>query len=333
MKKLFLAGDVGGTKTILALYSPDHGPDRSLEETTFPSNDYVSLEEVLQAFLAGKNASVARASIGVAGPIRGSQAHVTNLPWVVDTSSISQAIGGSPVHLLNDLEAIAYAVPSLAPTDLETLNPGEPEAHGALGVIAPGTGLGESFLVWIGNHHVPQPSEGGHSNFAPSTLIEVELLRYLMHRFDHISHERVCSGMGLPNLYTFLRDTQRYTEPELLREKLARAPDPTPLIIHAAIAGKMEICVETLNLFVSILGSEAGNLALKVMATGGLYLGGGIPPRILPYLKQAAFLRAFTNKGRFAEMLSKIPVHVILHPQAGLFGAACHVLGWQPEEA
>ena len=326
MKKLFLAGDVGGTKTILALYSSDLGPDRPLEEATFPSIDYAALEEVIQAFMAGKNASVARASIGVAGPVRGIQAHVTNLPWVVDANALSQAIGGSAVHLLNDLEAIAYAVPSLAPSDLETLNPGEPEEHGALGVIAPGTGLGESFLVWIGNHYVPQPSEGGHSNFAPSTLIEVELLRYLLHRFDHISHERVCSGMGLPNLYAFLRDTAQFPEPDLLRERLAHAPDPTPLIIQAAIEGKMEICVETLNLFVSILGSEAGNLALKVMATGGIFLGGGIPPRILPHLKQDAFLRAFTSKGRFAEMLSKIPVHVILRPQAGLFGAACHAL-------
>jgi glucokinase len=326
MKNLHLAGDVGGTKTVLALYSSEQGPNRPVEEATFASIKFRSLEEVIQAFLMGKNVRIAGASIGVAGPVRRNLAHVTNLPWVVDASALSQAIGGSPAHLLNDLEAIAYAVSSLAPSDLVTLNPGEPEEHGALGVIAPGTGLGESFLVWIGNHYVPQASEGGHSNFAPSTLLEVELLRFLMHRFDHISHERVCSGMGLPNLYVFLRDTAQFPEPDLLRERLAHAPDPTPLIIQAAIVDKMEICVETLNLFVSILGSEAGNLALKVMATGGLYLGGGIPPRILPYLKQAAFLRAITNKGRFAEMLSKIPVHVILHPQAGLFGAACHAL-------
>lgn len=326
MVNLYLAGDVGGTKTVLALYSPDQGPDHPLEETTFASNEYYSLEEVIHAYLAGKDILIAGASIGVAGPVLGKQARVTNLPWVVDAGTLSQALGDSPVHLLNDLEAIANGVPSLAPADLVTLNPGKPEEHGALGVIAPGTGLGESFLVWVGNRYVPQASEGGHSNFAPATLIEVELMRYLLQRFDHISNERVCSGMGLPNIYAFFKDTQRYSEPELLREKLSRAPDPTPLIIQAAIQDGIEICIETLNLFVSILGSEAGNLALKVMATGGIYLGGGIPPRILPYLRQDGFLRAFTHKGRFAEMLAEVPIHIILHPQAGLFGAACHAL-------
>jgi glucokinase len=159
MKNLHLAGDIGGTKTVLALYSPDQGSDHPLEETTFASNEYHSLEEVIQAFLTGKDIRIAGASIGVAGPVLGNQARVTNLPWVVDAGTLSRALGGSPVHLLNDLEAIAYGVPSLAPADLVTLNPGKPEEHGALGVIAPGTGLGESFLVWIGNRYVPQPSE------------------------------------------------------------------------------------------------------------------------------------------------------------------------------
>jgi glucokinase len=251
---------------------------------------------------------------------------VTNLRWVVDAKSLSQTIGGARVNLLNDLEAIASGIPHMAGDNLAMLIPGNPHLHGTLGVIAPGTGLGEGFMVWTGEGYRAYPSEGGHAGFGPETPIELELLNFLMRSFEHVSYERVCSGMGMINLYNFFREAKGLGEPEWLKMALAETGDPTPLIVQAALADHAEICVKTLELFVSILGSEAGNLALKVLATGGIYLGGGIPPRILPYLEAENFYRAFVDKGRFAEMLTRVPVYVILHRHAGLFGAACHGL-------
>lgn len=322
---VLLAGDIGGTKTALALYSVEQGPRQPLTQATFPSQHYASLESIVREFLADKAVRVTRASFGVAGPVDNGRAQVTNLPWTVESQALGAMIG-TPVVLLNDLAAIAHAVPYLADTDLKTLNAGQADTHGTLAVVAPGTGLGEAFLAWDGQRYRPFPSEGGHADFAPTTPLQAELLSYLQARFDHVSYERVCSGKGLPNLYAFLKDTDRYTEPEWLRENLAAAADPTPIIVQAALDQRSEISVATLDLFVSILGSEAGNLALKVLATGGLYLGGGIPPRILPLLLQPAFISAFTRKGRFADVLARVPVHAIRQPQVALFGAACHGL-------
>ena len=322
---VLLAGDIGGTKTALALYSVEQGPRQPLTQATFPSQNYVSLEAIVREFLADKTVRVLRASFGVAGPVDNGRAQVTNLPWIIEAQALS-AMLEAPVVLLNDLAAIAHAVPYLAYADLETLNVGQANPHGALGIVAPGTGLGEAFLVWDGQRYRPFPSEGGHADFAPTTPLEVELLSYLQARFGHVSYERVCSGKGLPNLYAFLKDTDRYTEPKWLHDDLARAADPTPVIVQAALDQRAEISVATMDLFVSILGSEAGNLALKVLATGGLYLGGGIPPRILSLLTPAAFLSAFTRKGRFADVLARVPVHVIRQPQVALLGAACHGL-------
>lgn len=326
MKERFLAGDIGGTKTDLALFSPRAGPYQLLEQATYPSNDFNSLEDMLHSFLADKSLEIVGARFGVAGPVLAGRSQVTNLRWTVEEASLSQAIGGAPVRLLNDLFAIANGIPYLQPADLDTLIPGQPEEGGPLGVIAPGTGLGEAFLIWNGRRYQPCPSEGGHASFGPETPLELELLNYLWPRFGHVSFERVCSGIGMVNLYTFLRDGKGYHEPEWLRQRLVEASDPNPVITRAAIENKAEICAKTLDLFISIMGSEAGNLALKVMATGGIYLGGGIPPHILPQLKKKTFRNAFTNKGRFAGMLMKVPVYVILHKQAALFGAACHGL-------
>jgi glucokinase len=245
---------------------------------------------------------------------------------VIDAAALSGTIGGAPVNLLNDLEAVAYGIPHLEPDDLATLIQGEPQVEGTIGVIAPGTGLGEGFLVWVGGRYKPYPSEGGHANFGPGNHLEHELLNYLWPRFEHVSFERVCSGLGMINLYSFLREEIGLPEPDWLKEMLSKVTDPTPVIVQAALKDEAEICTKTLELFVSILGSEAGNLALKVFATGGIYLGGGIPPRILPYLEGENFRQAFVDKGRFAEMLTRVPVYVILHRQAGLFGAACHGL-------
>ena len=325
--QLLLAGDIGGTKTILALFSPKLGPYEPLEKATFSSSNYKSLDEILQSYLRDKSVSIHSASFGIAGPVEQGRVQTTNLPWVIEAAALSQDLDGAPVRLLNDLQAIASAIPFLHPEDLETLNPGAPAPHGAIGVIAPGTGLGEAFMVWDGKRYRAYPSEGGHTNFSPANPIELELLTYLLPRLGHVSCERVCSGMGVPNLYNFLRDCRGLSEPGWLKEALDAAADPTPIIFKAAAERQVEICIRTVEMFIDILASEGGNLALKTMATGGIYLGGGIPPRIVPQLKASNFMATFSDKGRFDKMLARVPVHVIVQPGAALLGAACDMLG------
>lgn len=319
---MLLAGDIGGTKTILALFSAADGPRHLLAEATYASSQYLSLEAMIEEFLQGKTGRIEAASFGVAGPVITGRARVTNLSWSVDAHAISHSLGGATIRLLNDLEAIAVAIPFLEGDDLATLKTGEAEPAAPIAIIAPGTGLGEAFLFWDGHKYVPRPSEGGHTDFAPSTPLELELLAYLQPRLGHVSYERVCSGIGIPNLYAFLRDSGRHPEPEWLRQQLIAAKDPTPVIMEAAVAGTAEICVEVLDLFLSILGSESGNLVLKVLATGGVYLGGGIPPRLVSQLKGNTFLDAFSRKGRFSGLLARVPVYIIRHPRTGLLGAA-----------
>jgi glucokinase len=322
---LWLAGDIGGTKTTLALYSAEAGPYAPSAQATFPSRDFASLEAIVAAFLQDRNVAIRRASFGIAGPVVDGRVQATNLPWVIEEQAFSAWLG-APVRLLNDLAAIAHAVPNLRAEDLETLNAGRPASQAPLGVIAPGTGLGEAFLLWTGNTYRPFASEGGHADFAPNTPLGAELLAYLRPRLGHVSYEQVCSGRGLPTLYGFLRDSGRYEEPNWLAAELASAPDPTRVIVRAGVEGQAAICGATLELFRDILAAEAGNLALRVLATGGIYLGGGLPPRLLHFLPTEAFTRAFTDKGRFADFLKQVPVHVIRNPEAALFGAACHGL-------
>jgi len=324
---MLLAGDIGGTKTNLAIYSAETEPRLPLVEATFASEDYPSLEAMVSEFLDQTNLPVEHASFGVAGPVVGTRATITNLPWVMDERHLEGKLKLSSVRLLNDLAAIAHAVPFLKPKDLYTLNVGQPASDGNMAVIAPGTGLGEAFLTWDGSRYQAFASEGGHADFAPNTPLEIELLRYLQDRLGHVSYERVCSGSGIPNIYDFLKTSGHGHEPQWLAEKLAAADDPTPVIANAALSEKPpEICLATLNSFISILGSEAGNLALKLMATGGVYLGGGIPPRILPLLKAPRFMKSFAHKGRLSGLLVDIPVHVIRNPKVALLGAACHGL-------
>lgn len=284
-----------------------------------------ALEAIVAAFLKDRHISIRRASFGIAGPVVIGRVQATNLPWVIEEQAFSASLG-APARLLNDLAAIAHAVPNLRAEDLETLNEGAPAAQAPLAVIAPGTGLGEAFLLWTGNAYRPFASEGGHADFAPNTSLGAELLAYLRPRLGHVSYEHVCSGRGLPNLYGFLHDTGRYTEPAWLAAELAAARDPTRVIVRAGVAGQAEICVATLALFRDILAAEAGNLALRVLATGGVYLGDGLPPRLLRFLKTEAFVHAFTDKGRFGDFLAQVPMHVIRNPGAALFGAACHGL-------
>lgn len=324
---MLLAGDVGGTKTTLAIFDPAAGLQVPLAEATFPSDHFPSLEVLVGTFLNRVGLAVDRASFGVAGPVVDGRAIITNLPWVIEERHLRDTLRLSSVRLLNDLDAIASAVPFLEPADLHTIAAGVPAPGGAIAVIAPGTGLGEAFLTWDGRRYRPHPSEGGHADFAPTSPRELDLLRYLMQRFEHVSYERVCSGRGLPHIYAFLKTIGYAEEPAWLAMELAAAEDPAPVIVEAALGHRpCDLCRAALNTFASVLGAEAGNLTLKVLATGGVYLGGGIPPRILSVIGSTHFTEAFRRKGRFAEFLARVPVHVILNPKVGLLGAACHGL-------
>ena len=327
---MLLAGDIGGTKTNLAVFSREKGPRTALAEATFASGRFPSLEAMVSQFLTQVELEIDRASFGVAGPVVDGRATITNLPWVMNEEGLQVALRlpDQSVRLLNDLDAVAHAVPWLGLDDLFTLNQGQAAPRGAIAVIAPGTGLGEAFLTWDGIRYRAHASEGGHADFAPSKPLESGLLHYLQGHLDHVSYERVCSGSGLPNIYHYLRDRSYAEEPSWLAERLAAAEDPTPVIVNAALDPESDckLCKQTLELFVSALGAEAGNLALKVLATGGVYLGGGIPPRILSALKDGPFMHSFQNKGRLSDLLAQMPVHVIRHPQVALLGAACHGL-------
>lgn len=320
---MLLAGDIGGTKTELAVFSPERGLRAPLAQQQFDSANYPGLPEMVREFLAQVRLPVERACFDVAGPVMGGAARLTNLPWVLEEEGLKEALGLKSVRLINDLVAIASAVVHLEPSDLHTLSAGVPEPGGSIGVIAPGTGLGEAFLTWDGSRYRAYPSEGGHASFAPSNLTQIEILRYLLDRFEHVSFERVCSGIGLPNLYDALKAMGHGEEPPELAARIAQAADRTPVIVQAALdpAGPSPLCSAALETFVAILGSEAGNLALKVLATGGVYLGGGIPRRILPALEQGPFMAAFRGKGRMRQLLERIPVHVIVS-RAALIGAA-----------
>ncbi|MDZ7696350.1 MAG: glucokinase [Deltaproteobacteria bacterium] len=321
-----LAGDIGGTKTNLAVFTAESGLNAPITEATFPSGDYPSLEVIVQEFLSGTQTKIDIASFGVAGPVVNGKSKITNLPWMMDEARLANALGIASVHLLNDLLALASAVPLLTGKDLHVLNTGRAVSGGPMAVVAPGTGLGEAYLTWDGTTYRAHASEGGHADFAPSNALEIGLLQYLLKRFDHVSYERVCSGSGLVNIYTYLKDSGYAEEPAWLADQMASVHDPTPAIVQAALDEERpcRLCQATLNMFISILGAEAGNVALKVMASGGVYLGGGILPRIVSAIEKGPFMEAFGRKGRMSHLLEDIPVYVILNPKAALMGAACH---------
>jgi len=323
---MLLTGDIGGTKTQLAIFSPEKGPHEAIIDRVYPSGQFANLEAIVQAFMAEVNLPIERAVFGVAGPVTNGQASITNLPWVIRESRLQEVLQVEAVTVINDLQAVAYAVPFLEPADLHTLNDGDVEPQGPIAIIAPGTGLGEAYLTWDGSHYRAYASEGGHADFGPTNELEMSLLRYMLRLYDHVSYEKVCSGLGIRNLYFFLKNTGYAPEPPWLAKQLLEASDATPLIVSAALNHEQQPCelaVAALQLFVSILGSEAGNLGLKLMASGGIYLGGGIPRRILPWLEHKYFMQAFLNKGRFSTVLIRFPVHVILNKNAALLGVAC----------
>ncbi len=324
---MLIAGDIGGTKTDLAVYSIESGPHVPLAETEVHSADYPSLQAMVVEFLAQVKMSVDVASFDVAGPVIDGRVKTTNLPWVMDESSLAKDLNLKSVHLMNDLEAVARAVPVLRADDLITLNEGQPVLKGPIAIIAPGTGLGESFLTWDGSQYLAHSSEGGHSDFAPTDERQIHLLEFLLQRFDHVGVERVCSGIGVPNIYEYLRDEEGIPERPEVAQLIASAKDHTKAIVDAAVDPQhpSELCRATIEMLVSILASEAGNLALKVLATGGLYIAGGIALHLLDALREPRFMQVFARKGRFKDLMGRIPVHVITI-RAALVGAATYGL-------
>lgn len=323
-RNILIAGDIGGTKTNLGLYTPENGALKPLREGTFASTQYPDLNAILDTFLAKTDLKVETACFGVAGPVIDGRASITKLPWIVAEDALKATYNFSSVRLINDLVATAHGLPFLADADLCTINSGKPVRNGTMGIIAPGTGLGETFMIWNGSRYVPHASEGGHADFAPTNAEELELLGFLQARYEHVSYDWLCSGRGLPNIYQFLKASGRAPEPHWLYDKLSAAVDPAPIIVAAALDPEppCELARHTLKTFVSILGAEAGNLALKVMATGGIYLGGGIPPKIIPFLRDETFMSSFSRKGRLSGLLADIPVRIILNPETALLGAA-----------
>jgi glucokinase len=324
---MLLVGDVGGTKTDLAIYSTESSPKSPVAHKRFRSADYVSLQAMVREFLSEIEHVIDEATFGVAGPVIDKRVSATNLPWIMDEFSLANELNLKSVRLINDLEAVAYAVPLLHETDIVKLNIGTPIPEAPIGVIAPGTGMGESFLIWNGSRYVAQGSEGGHANFAPANEDQIHLLEFLQKRFGHVSVERVCSGVGLPNIYEYLRDVKQVSETPEIAAEIASTKDRTKAIVDSAInhPGDTPLCRATVDMFASILANEAGNLALRILAMGGIYLFGGLAVHTLSFLQTPAFMEAFTNKGRFVEPLRRIPVHVIT-ADAALTGAAAHAL-------
>jgi glucokinase len=320
MDGLILAGDVGGTKTQLGLFRQSAGALELVREHRYSTAQFASLEAVCEDFLGAETANAV--SMGVPGPIIDGRGHATNVPWQLSEVNLSRALKGVPVRLLNDLAAIAYGMVHLKPEEFVVLHRAEnPPKHGNIAVIAAGTGLGESALVWENDEYYAVASEGGHSDFAPHGAEQIDLLRFLTDEFGHVSYERVLSGPGLWNVYRFLRRESHIDEPAWLREEISKS-DPSAAVSDAALAGRDDVCVRALTMFCDIYGSEAANLALKVLALGGVYLGGGIAPKIMPMLTGGAFVKGFLAKGRLNEILKRIEVRVSLNQGAGLLGAA-----------
>jgi glucokinase len=323
--KMILAGDIGGTKTNLALFEKATGAElREVEQDSFPSREYDGLEAVIVEFLKGRQLPLEAACFGVAGPVINGVSKTTQLPWVVSEESLSRVLHLDNVRLLNDLEATAYGVLVLKSDAFVTLNQGEPKGQGNIAVIAVGTGMGASALVWDGARYHATASEAGHADFAPRNEPEIEFLRYMLTIKHRISYERILSGAGLVNIYNFLKERGHAEEPVWLTSVMAASEDQAATISRLALAGETLICVKALDLFVAVYGAQAGNLALTFKATSGVYVGGGIAPKIIEKLKDGAFIKAFKDKGRLSPLVEATPVHVIMNQRTALVGAAEH---------
>jgi glucokinase len=318
---VILAGDVGGTKTILGLFSRRGGRLVAEREETFPSAGSPSLEAILETFLSAGRERVTACALGVAGPVVGERTEVVNLRWPVDARKIARFLRLSRVHLLNDLEATAWGISTLPPGKTLNLTPRARARPGNAALIAAGTGLGTAILFWDGRRHWPAAGEGGHAGFAPRDADEQELLRYFLRRYDRLSLDRLVSGPGLAGIYDFLVESGRKKSSPLMARRLARE-EPAAAISDVGLRGDDPTAERAVEWFVSLYGAAAGDLALVAGAIGGVWVGGGIAPKILPKLRSGSFLRAFRSKGRLSSYLERIPVRVILDPRTGLLGAA-----------
>ncbi len=322
-----LAGDIGGTNARLTIYDVELTHYQTLAAETFPSREYGTLEEIVSGFVKGHGIQCQRACFGVPGPVKDGRAQTTNLPWLVETSKLATAAQVEALALINDLKAQAYGIAVLGPQDFEVLNAGSETASGNAALIAAGTGLGQAGLYWDGQAYRPFATEGGHTSFGPTGERQVALLAFLAQRFGRVSWERIVSGPGFVNIFEFLLEYRDAAKPAWLDDELGEGGDPAPAITRAALEERCEICVETLELFVELYGAEAGNLALKMLATGGVFVGGGIAPKIIDALREPGFMNAFLDKGRMRPLLEATPVRVITNKSTALLGAARYAAG------
>ena len=322
---MFIAGDIGGTKTVLALFEQKSDQIHQVRQAVFPSRGHKSLEEIIGNFLVGeRNLKLDGGCFGVAGAVLGGKCKTTNLPWELDESKLAEFIQAPFAKLLNDLEAAAFGMLYLKPEELVDLNPNHaPPQKGNIAVIAAGTGLGEAILFWDGKEYHPSASEGGHSDFAPTNETEIKLLEWLSKSYpEHVSYERILSGPGVYNLFRFVTETGLKDASALIQEKLQSASDPSAIVSQMAISESDPAAVMALDLFAFIYGAECGNMALKCLSTGGVYIGGGIAPKILSILKSGKFMQGFTSKGRFKPLMNNLRIQVALNSEAPLIGAA-----------
>jgi glucokinase len=317
-----LAGDVGGTKINIALYNATQDNVELIKEAKYHSAEHNSFTEVIQKFLnENKLETPERICAGVAGPVFHGKVRITNLPEELDAEEIKKAAGAKEVSLLNDLEVTAYGLASLKKQDIITLHQGNPDIKGNIAIIAPGTGLGEAGLYWDGKNYYPFPTEGGHSDFSPRTDLDIDLFHFLQKKYGIVSWERLIAGPGIHDIYLFLRDLRKKQEPEWLTKELAN-DDPSAVISKAGVENKDEICVEAMELFVCYLARESSNLVLKMKATGGLFLGGGIPPKIASLLQKEIFLKNYFDCDRMEDLLQNVPLKIITNDKTALLGAA-----------
>jgi glucokinase len=318
---MILAGDIGGTNARLAYFQSQNGRFELVSERVFPSREHHEFGEIVTKFLEESGTKPEAACFGIAGPVRNGRVETSNLPWVIEEAVLARQICLPSTFLINDLEATAWGMGALTQNDLVALNQPKGTVAGNQGVVAAGTGLGQAGLFWDGIRHHVFACEGGHTDFAPQNELQIELLRFLQKRFGHVSYERILSGPGLVNVYEFLRDSGDGKESTELAAAM-KDHDPAAAISKAALAGSDPLAVKALDIFVEVYGAEASNLALKVMSTGGLFLAGGISPKILPKLTGPAFMKAFLNKGRMRPLVESMPVYVVTNEKAGLLGAA-----------
>jgi len=323
---MILAGEIGATHTRLAAFETEGSRLHCVVEKNYMSQQHDGLSGILAEFIKSEGIPVHSACLGVAGPVRAGRSKISNLPWIIDGQEVAKQLKLHSVGLLNDLEAYAYGIDGLESKDFVTISEGAEDAEGNRAVISAKTGLGMAGLYWDGYRHHPFACEGGHADFAPRDDLQTELLAYLQKKYGRISCERILSGPGIKNIYDFLRDTHKAEEPEWLRTEIKAAPDPPAMISKVALEGKAPICDQALSIFVSVFGAQTGNCALNFMTTGGIFIGGSIAAKIVPKMKERAFLDSFLDKGRMETILKDMPVKIVANDNCGMIGAARYTL-------